>query len=568
MVAGPNSGTIFPLGEGEHRLGREGDLQILLVSQKISKHHCTFLVSDSSVTVKDEKSTNGIYVNGLPVTQKKLKHRDKVTIGEYTFEFRNTERKKKKSRHQKKKKTVLSIHPGNVIDFPSGLIQAAPSQDLPMLSQPERGAVGLPDMGDFGAHTDAIPSNVFEKALWYFERYVMPIFYSLNLKHEWRILSVVFFSFFTLAMLFASVAPLIEANHHTVIKETQNRALFMAETLVRQNQQFIADGQDTRATIDDVMLNAEGVYTAVLLRVADGSYIAPSSKLNERFTTPSREAGFANTYLRAYRKGSLEKSVVANFKGLDRVGALSPLKVYDPALGKNVVKAVALISIDTSLATPQWGSVGIYYSKSIILTFFLAVFLLLILYRLTLKPFEILNEDIDRALKGDHGQIAREFRFSETDSLWDVINAALERVPRGSLGEGDSQQAAASRGITLQEVISLFQITGGNMSEGLVICDEEKRIVYLNEKFEELSGIHSAEGMGQILSEVARDQAFESMVGDLFSRIGGGLDASAEDVMDFAGVNYKLQAMAVGADPVKGYMLFLASEEQSDEAFG
>ena len=54
---------------------------------------------------------------------------------------------------------------------------------------------------------------------------------------------------------------------------------------------------------------------------------------------------------------------------------------------------------------------GVIYSETLVLTGILGGIITLILYRITLKPYQTLNEDMDRVLKGELPQVTHEFKF-------------------------------------------------------------------------------------------------------------------------------------------------------------
>ena len=100
---------------------------------------------------------------------------------------------------------------------------------------------------------------------------------------------------------------------------------------------------------------------------------------------------------------------------------------------------MVVVAIDGSTATMGMGEVLVVYSKTLIYTGLLGLILLCILYRLTLKPFLVLNEDMDKALKGDLSQVTHEFKLEELDPLWDLINSAIQRLPRSANKAGQAR---------------------------------------------------------------------------------------------------------------------------------
>ena len=71
------------LGEGLHRIGRIQGYEILLDDITVSRNHAYITVSGETIEIKDEGSTNGIFVNGELVIKQKLKPGDRIQIGRY-----------------------------------------------------------------------------------------------------------------------------------------------------------------------------------------------------------------------------------------------------------------------------------------------------------------------------------------------------------------------------------------------------------------------------------------------------------------------------------------------------
>jgi PAS domain-containing protein len=97
-----------------------------------------------------------------------------------------------------------------------------------------------------------------------------------------------------------------------------------------------------------------------------------------------------------------------------------------------------------------------------------------------------------------------------------------------------------------ESLMPTLKMLGSTMTSGLVVFDSQKKIVYLNGVFEELSGIRVDAAVGQEMSQVARDQAMGALTNDLLDRAPVGGDSISEG-FDFSGISYKVYASAVGA---------------------
>lgn len=81
VARGPDAGRHFPLREGENRVGRAEDNDLVLSDSNVSRHHAAFVREKGRVWVRDASSRNGTRVNGEPVREAELSDGDEVQIG-------------------------------------------------------------------------------------------------------------------------------------------------------------------------------------------------------------------------------------------------------------------------------------------------------------------------------------------------------------------------------------------------------------------------------------------------------------------------------------------------------
>jgi hypothetical protein len=529
VIAGPNRGTSFEVENGETSIGRQSGNSVVLASSKVSKRHCVLVASHGELIVRDEGSSNGTFVNGVLSKERAIEVGDRISVGEFVLELT-----------QPKQRTGLAIVPNS--GKSQALASAVAGMDAPGLSSHELGAA-------------AQPQTLQEKALFHFDHLVMPFFYGLALKNQWRLICMGVLAAFIAANLFISVSPLLESSRKTVVKETARRATFMARQIADQAGPLMASRAEGRVQIGAAE-NAEGVRLAAVTDM-DNRIIAPSVRLNQ-YLTNGGEAVLLTKVRDLFRTGR-ETGVAVEIDS-NTVGAVEPVKVYNSQTGKNATIGMAIVSIDTSIATMGLGDVGLVYSETFIISAILAAAALLILYRLTLKPLQILGDDMDKVLKGDMHQVTQEFKFEELNPLWDLINSALQRIPQSGGGQfGGTGKVEPP--ITAEDFVGPFRTLGTIAKTSLAICDGERKLLHISPTFEDLSGIRSDNSMGQDFNAVARDQAMAAMVSDLFDRaIPGGEGVSEE--FEFSGVAYRVWALSFGTvGSVKCYVLIAEKGE-------
>ena len=87
-IAGPLEGAVFPLS-GELSIGREKTNTISVEDRVLSRRHCRIQDEGGEFSIHDLNSSNGTYVNGLPVTTRVLKDGDQIRAGQSVLLFEN-----------------------------------------------------------------------------------------------------------------------------------------------------------------------------------------------------------------------------------------------------------------------------------------------------------------------------------------------------------------------------------------------------------------------------------------------------------------------------------------------
>ncbi len=86
MTAGKSKGQAVPINLPQFIIGRDPQCNLRPASAVISKRHCALLIKDSNVFVRDFNSTNGTFVNEVPVTgEVPLRDADILKLGPLEF---------------------------------------------------------------------------------------------------------------------------------------------------------------------------------------------------------------------------------------------------------------------------------------------------------------------------------------------------------------------------------------------------------------------------------------------------------------------------------------------------
>ena len=75
--------TSWKLSNKEYKVGRSSENNIILDDITVSRNHALLSVSKENIIIRDNNSTNGIYINNIIKNDSKLKSGDKIQIGKY-----------------------------------------------------------------------------------------------------------------------------------------------------------------------------------------------------------------------------------------------------------------------------------------------------------------------------------------------------------------------------------------------------------------------------------------------------------------------------------------------------
>lgn len=83
MEKGAQAGRTYRLQEGVTVVGRHLRSGILLDDITVSRRHCRLTAEQDRLTVEDEGSTNGTYVNGARMEECRLQPGDRLMVGRF-----------------------------------------------------------------------------------------------------------------------------------------------------------------------------------------------------------------------------------------------------------------------------------------------------------------------------------------------------------------------------------------------------------------------------------------------------------------------------------------------------
>ncbi len=87
-IRGNDIGFSYALEDTTTIIGRSSDSNLMLFSDSVSRNHLSIIkLSDNTYLIKDNNSTNGVYVNGIKIQEVTLRDSDIIKIGDFGFKF-------------------------------------------------------------------------------------------------------------------------------------------------------------------------------------------------------------------------------------------------------------------------------------------------------------------------------------------------------------------------------------------------------------------------------------------------------------------------------------------------
>jgi hypothetical protein len=361
----------------------------------------------------------------------------------------------------------------------------------------------------------------------------MPNFYGMLMKTEFRSVAGTIFLVMGLIAVAGSVMPMQDLAEQSIRNEAFIRAKILSrETADRFSPNF---ANHTESQIDFSFLETEDSVKSIVITDPSLQIIAPVSRLNQIYAG-GFEAVFALKAAKLFREG---RDNGIGMVGTDQNVAIwaEPVKITDTRQLKPKLAAIVVVAIDFSGNMIASGGLGVVYGTAAAVAGLAMLIGYLILMRMSAKPYEVLNEELDRILRGEITRVTQEFKMEETKALWENINTAAQRMPK-----------SASESMNLSDVswdqrMESYRALSEQGKVAFLGLDPNLLIVSMNDIFTEASGIRS-ESVGQPVS-VAADQALSALAADLLRVAAGSQTRFASDRFSFQGDSYDVIAIAI-----------------------
>lgn len=446
FLSGPLEGQNVILQNGLIILGRDKSCEITIASSNISKKHAQIVVKDSSITIEDLNSTNGIFYKGKKIFRQDLKKGDLISIHDIIFEVKET---KKASLHPYFQNTQdQSFTKKEEEENPE---QKTPKKDLDFENM-QKGLKGY-------LHNVILP-GVYKLAEW--------------LEFKWVITSFVIL-FIALVVTFSSI-PLIQILKSSIEQEGKNHAESIALTLAQLNRKGIQKGSTVSLSVSYAQ-KRPGVKKAYIVHATDGRILAP--------------AALAQTYPKDSFIHKARKQDTRSVKKLNSstIASAIPINFYNPETGENAPAAYAIVYYDMGSLAVEGATIFSLLVQNLFIACLLGFILLFFLINLIEFPIRSINFQFNESLKDNKAStVSISYQSKILSELCDHINSALNQISLNQMLNQSQEQGLEENSVDVDkqhEVHNLLEIIG---FPALSIDLENQVVSAVNSNFSEQLG--------------------------------------------------------------------------------
>lgn len=518
VLKGPHAGKTFTLREGDNLIGRGPKCTIQLNASGVSKEHANIRIQNSVAMIKDLKSTNGTFVNGIKIQQVELKRGDKISLYDCLLDFHAFN----------SNQTNASVHSIANVSLPS--YQGNAAMNIDHMHAPQSVS---------GTQTNAQPvaNNFGGMVQRYMHEVVLPGVYKLGETNDFRWVLGSFVFLFIIMVTMLSVVPMIQITKTSIEKESQRRAQLIAETMAEKY--FTAVKQGTEATFDTRSIEREeGVKSAYIVSSDDGHIIAPLRRSGEK---PN------DTFIHRARKN--DDITVEQIDG-SLIGASIPIKTFSQETGGYNVTSHAIILYDMGGLAVDNGRMLSLFVQILTLALFIGFLLFYFMLKFIEYPFAKINSQLNKVLKNEADHVEVKFQFTSLQSVLSHINTIIHRSKNNS----SNNEKPISLSDKSEEAKGLLQV----LKIPALALDKNLNVIAINSEFESLSTLKGTQIEGQNLDSL-NDQALILSLKDLIERYHQRELPPFKNNLEFSGQNYDVELKVIHGDLDVNYFLIVIS---------
>ncbi len=509
ILTGQQMGKVIHLKEGVSVLGRSPECDIIVANSNVSKKHASLERKGDLLILKDLKSTNGCYINGVKVQESKVYVGDKISFHDTVTEI-----------IEEKKGALALFQKQNEIAITSDV-----TQDL---------ALHIDD-ADLIQPYDPPVEQFKKKTNHYFENTVLPGIYKLTEYMDFQWVVGLFFILVVVISTSLSVIPLLKILRSSIEESSLRNVQNIVKDLVNQNRDPLF--RQLYSAIDlDTTIQKTGVIQAYITDIR-GEIIAPA-----RYAGKTPE-------LNAFHKGKklADEGTFVEFINSKNILAVEAFKYYDPKKSIETTRYYAMVLYDVDTRMMDFNRTLSLFVQTLALSMIVAFILYFFVSRLISYPLRVLNRQIDLYLRTGNPQLETKLKFPILIKLYSNLNSALNR--QSTTGNSNEEAYEHDRTQEIQNIVGMIGYAA------MAIRASDEVVLSHNPSFEEVTSQRNIDGTTVF---TISDQSLKKNLQELIEQIKVNPDVVVEDQLEFSGDKYKIALQAIyGTRGVSYYIVSL-----------
>lgn len=509
ILTGQQMGKVIQLRDGVSVLGRSPECDIIIANNNVSKKHASLDKKGELIILRDLKSTNGCYINGVKIQESKVHVGDKLSFHDTVAE-------------------IVDQNAGGAL----ALFQ--PKNDLALSSDVVVTDLALHiDDGDIIQPYDP-PVEVFKKKTnHYFENTVLPGVYKLTEFMDFQWVVGFFFVLVVVISTSLSVIPLLKILRESIEASSLRNVQNIVREVVSQNKDPLF--KRLFSAIDlDTTYQKQGVMQAYITDVR-GEIVAPARYAGKMPNVPgfhsARRVADTRTYI--------------DFVDSKNILAVEAFKFYDPKKSVETTRYYAMVLYNVDTRMMDFNRTLSLFVQTLALSLIVALILYFFVSRLISYPLRVLNRQVDLYLRDGNAQLESKLKFPILQKLYSNLNSALNRQG-GSAGQSE-EVYERDRNYEMQNLVELI----GYPAVAIRASDEV--ITAFNPGFEERTGLNQIQGTSVFN---ITDQSLKLSLRDLIDQIKVTPDQIVSNQLEFSGDTFELAMQAIhGSQEISYYII-------------
>ena len=247
------------------------------------------------------------------------------------------------------------------------------------------------------------------------------------------------------------------------------------------------------------------------------------------------------------QKARRESAEISSFIDDSNLGVSVPIAVYNPESGEQSVIAYAIVLYDMGALAMNSTQTLVLFIQTLAISLLVGAILYFFLVKIFEHPIELLNAQLDDALREGHDDIRTDYQLPSLENLASNISSALSRIGRGG---SESAGVYVNREVEASNLVRLLP------AAAMVVNAIDDRVIATNRDFDTLVG-GGMNLQNRPLQDIP-DIALQKNLLDLLPRMRQNVAEIAISEIPFAGRKYEITGQTVmGAEDPAYYVIVI-----------